>query len=132
LAGRPEAVFPGYRWLDLWRNEFRGLRARRDPACPACGRRDFPWLEGRRGVGAAEAVCGGGAVRVPAGERAPDLPALAERLAGTVADLELRSRLLRYRAGGLEVLLFADGHALVRGTEDPARARSILARTAGA
>lgn len=132
LCGRPEAVFPGYRYLDLWSGELRSLRSRPDPECPACGRCEFPWLEGGRGARPAEVLCGGDAVQVPASGPGADLPAIARKLADSVDQLELSEFALRFRIDELEVVLFADGHALVRGTEDPARARSVISRTVGA
>lgn len=132
LAGRAEAVFPGYRYLDVWSGEMRALRARRDPDCPCCGGGRYEWLEGTRAGLPAELVCGGDAVQLPPGGTAPDLQALERRLAGTVAELRRGAHTLRFRCEDLEVVLFADGRVLVRGTEEPARARSIVARTLGA
>jgi len=132
LAGRAAEAPPGFLHADVWQQEFQRVRAERDPNCPACARRDFPWLEGRRGTRAAEPVCGGNAVQVPLDLAAPDLAQLAQKLQGTVAELRLQPRHLRYRVGALEVFLFADGRALVRGTEDPAAARALLAETLGA
>ncbi len=131
LLGRRQEVHPGYSYVDAWSGELRQLRATRDPECPCCSRRDFPWLEGRRGAPRAEVLCGGGAVRLPPPEAPLDLEAAARRLEGTVDALQRSPACLRFRSSGLDVLLFADGRALVRGTEDPARARSLLARTVG-
>lgn len=132
LAGCRDALAAGFRYLDLWSGEIRWLRARRDPDCPCCGSRVFEWLRGPRGAPRAEPLCGGNAVQVPAPETPPDLAFLARKLRGTVDELDVRPRYLRLRRDGLELILFADGRALVRGTEDPARARALLARTVGA
>lgn len=132
LAGRADAVFPGYRYLDVWSGEMRSLRDRRDPECPCCGHGRYEWLDGGRAGPPAELVCGGGAVQLPPAGTAPDLEALERRLAGTVADLRRGAQTLRFGCEELEIVLFADGRVLVRGTEEPARARSIVARTLGA
>lgn len=131
LSDHPEAVTPGYRYLDLWSGESHTLAAARDPECPCCGARDFPWLRGERGGRKAEPLCGGNAVQIPAETAAPDLSELARKLGDTVEGLEQREGYLRFRSAGLDLLLFADGRALVRGTEDPGRARALLARTVG-
>jgi hypothetical protein len=60
-----------------------------------------------------------------------DLPVLAARLEGTVGSLRVAAAFLRFEVDGLDILHFADGRSLVRGTEDAARARAILARTLG-
>ncbi len=132
LSGHPEAAFPGYRYLDLWSGEQQALRASTDPACPTCGAADFPWLNGARGARPAEVLCGGGAVQVPASGAPVALEAIAGKLEGSVAELRCTPHTLRFRFEELDVLLFADGHALVRGTEDAARARSVVARSVGA
>lgn len=125
-------AWPGFQYLDVWTGEHRRLKASRDPNCPCCARRNFDWAEGRRGGRAAEPLCGGGAVQVPAGESAPDLAATAARLGDSVEAIQLAASFLRFRREDLEVFLFADGRALVRGTEDPGRARAVLSETIGA
>lgn len=122
----------GFQYVDVWSGESSRLRASRDPDCPCCGQRDFAWADGRLGGRAAEPLCGGGAVQVPASSASPDLAATAARLEGAVEALECQASFLRFRREDLEVFLFADGRALVRGTEDPGRARAVLAETIGA
>jgi molybdopterin-synthase adenylyltransferase len=125
-------AWPGFQYLDVWTGEQRRLKASRDPNCPCCALRQFDWSEGRRGARAAEPLCGGGAVQVPANENPPDLEATAQRLGNSVEAMQQTPSFLRFRREELEVFLFADGRALVRGTEDPGRARAILAETIGA
>lgn len=132
LCGKSAEAFQGYRYLDLWQGTHQAIHASTDPACPCCGAQDFPWLQGQRGTLAAQVVCGGGAVQVPGSGTAPDLEQIGQRLAGTVDDLKIARAFLRFGLDGLDVLHFADGRSLVRGTEDPARARAVLARTVGA
>jgi len=131
LTGHPEDLFAGYRYLDVWSGEIRSLHARADPDCPCCARRDFAWLEGRRGRPHTRPLCGGNTVQVPPSQDPPDLVALGGKLEGSVDGLEVRSRYLKFRDGELDLVLFADGRILVRGTEDPGRARALVARTLG-
>lgn len=127
-----EAPQAGFRYLDLWSDEERRLRSAKDPDCPCCAAGDFAWADGRRGQKKAEPVCGGGAVQLPAEGAAPQLEVLAQRLQGSVEDLLATPTFLRFRVRDCEVFYFADGRALVRGTEEPAQARSMLAETIGA
>jgi adenylyltransferase/sulfurtransferase len=100
------------------------------PGCPACGQRDFAWLEGRRGSRAAR-LCGRNAIQIlPRQESAPSLPAVAARIGGEW-EVVLGERMLRARRNGVTVNLFHDGRAIVDGTTDEAEARSILARVIG-
>jgi adenylyltransferase/sulfurtransferase len=131
VAGRAGETFGGFLHVDLWTGDYQRVHSARDPACPCCTAREFPWLDGLRGTRAAEPVCGGNAVQVPLDARALDLAAIAQKLGGTVAALQVHERFLRWNARGLEVFLFADGRALVRGTEDPARARAAVTESLG-
>jgi adenylyltransferase/sulfurtransferase len=67
----------------------------------------------------------------PAAESAVDLQALERRLAG-VGSVKRNEYLLRLDADGFEITVFPDGRAIVRGTDDPARARSVYAKYVGA
>lgn len=130
LSGRLEAVRRGLWQIDVWNNETREIRAPEPRSdCPCCARRSFPFLEGagRRDV----ALCGRDAVQIRAkrGTRA-DLGQVRRRLGDRVGVRE-GPGFLRFEAEGHEITLFDDGRALVRGTSDPARARSLYARWIG-
>jgi molybdopterin-synthase adenylyltransferase len=121
----------GFQYFDLWRNQFHAMKAKRDENCPCCGKRKFDWLLGKQGSPAAQVMCGGNTVQIPAQKSPPDLELLEEKLAGTVTSLSRSPQFLRFTHRNLDVLIFADGRALLRGTEDPAIARSVLAETVG-
>ena len=131
LVGKQDQAFSGYRYLDVWEGTHQAIHAVRQADCPCCGVKDFPWLNGSRGSQGAQVICSGGAVQVPSNGEDSDLPAIASKLEGTVQALRLAAAFLRFEVDGLDVLHFADGRSLVRGTEDAARARAILARTLG-
>ncbi|MDP7062227.1 MAG: ThiF family adenylyltransferase [Planctomycetota bacterium] len=132
LTGQVEAVQKGYRYLDVWKGQMQFIHAVLDDACPCCQDHSFEWLTGHHGSIDAQVVCSGDAVQLPAGAHAIDLVAMAEKLEGTVLDLQSSVRFLRFRIQELDVLLFMDGRALVRGTGDIARARAVVAETIGA
>jgi adenylyltransferase/sulfurtransferase len=114
---------------DVWEARFTRMTVSRDPACPCCACRRFDFLS--VATPQASALCGRDSVQVrPLVPARPDFAALAERLRplGTVVSNEY---LLRYRNEEVEMTLFADGRAIVKGTTDPARARSLVARTFG-
>jgi molybdopterin/thiamine biosynthesis adenylyltransferase len=132
LAGRTEALLPGLVTLDLWSGELDVLDLRgRAPWCPACTAGTYEHrAAGGRGI--TSVLCGRGAVqlRPPAG-RHLDLAALAERLAraGRVTSNEY---LVKFVSSEAEIVVFADGRAIVKGAGDAARARSLYARYVGA
>lgn len=132
LAGRREQVARGLHVVDVWTREARLLRLERDPACPACAR--APDLLERAPPPAAR-LCGRDAVTLPPPGGQVDLPALAARLAGLGALERSNAFLLRvapHDAPGLRLTVFADGRAIVDGTDDPARGRALYARLVGA
>ena len=61
-----------------------------------------------------------------------DLHALKLRLTSVVDDVRQNDFLLRFRVAPYEMTVFADGRAILKGTKDPAVARSLYARYIGA
>jgi adenylyltransferase/sulfurtransferase len=131
LTGHRDAIAPGLVTLDIWANTQSSFKAARDPSCPACGKRSFEFLEGRSS-GFATTLCGRNAVQVsPGGGGSLDLADLERRLraVGTVARNEY---LLKFGTGELELTVFPDGRAIVKGTDDPAKAKAAYAKFVGA
>jgi adenylyltransferase/sulfurtransferase len=129
LSGCPEAVARGLRIVDVWTNEGRLLAVPRSSTCEVCVRRRFPRLEA--GPGAAVSLCGRNAVQIapPPGARL-DL-AEAERRLAPLGPVRRNAYLLKFGAEGCEITLFPDARAIVQGTDDLARARSLYARYVG-
>ncbi len=114
---------------DAWDLELSRLAFARDPSCPACGLGRFEFLA--RAERTTTALCGRDAIAVRAlSGGAPDLPALAARLRG-VGEVQRNEFLLRLTAPPYELTVFRDGRAIVKGTTDPAVARSLVARWIG-
>ena len=131
LAGRTESLLAGVVTVDLWQGLFEVMDLRgRAPWCPACTEGRFDYAD--RGAATAPAVlCGRDAVQVraPQGTRV-DLRALAARLAaaGTVTANE---HLVRFVGADGELVVFADGRAIVKGVRDAAQARGLYAKYVG-
>ncbi len=138
LLGRADLVMRSLLDFDPWNGERRRLplAGARDPACPCCVQGRFEFLSGERASGTA-ALCGRDAVQVSprAGQRI-DLAALAGRLAAT-GDFRLGPFTLAGTlnessgAPGVRLTVFRDGRALVQGTTDAARARTLYDRLIG-
>ena len=123
----------GLTWIDLWENTFDRIELPRQPDCHACGQRHFEYLDAPADAMGAT-LCGRNAVQVrPAATQgaALDLDTLAERLR-PVGEVATNGFLLRLRVDGYEVTLFPDARAIIKGTDDPAVARSVYARYVGA
>jgi molybdopterin/thiamine biosynthesis adenylyltransferase len=129
LCGRVELVAARITRVDLWQGGTRQIDAPpRDPECPACGRREFPYLdESRR---APVSLCGRNAVQVHERERPLDLQALKGRLE-PLGEVRANEFALRFLVAPYEMTVFPDGRAIIKGTSDPGLARSLYARYIG-
>ena len=129
-----DALVRGMTWIDLWENTFDRLEVPRHDACPTCALHQYEYLEATDGDGGTT-LCGRNAVQVRAAGHgsavALDLPALAERLSA-VGSVAQNAFLLRLRVDAYDITVFPDGRAIIKGTDDPAVARSLYARYIGA
>lgn len=111
---------------DVWTGELRQLNLPApDPACPACGQRRFIHLDAHRR--APISLCGRNAVQIHELSRPLELDALARRLRplGTVRSNDFA---VRFETPPYMLTVFSDGRVIVKGTTDPAIARSLYAR----
>jgi adenylyltransferase/sulfurtransferase len=128
LAGRLEALVDGLVTVDLWAGTFDVASfAGRAPWCPSCTERRFDYADAPPPPAAV--LCGRDAVQLRGG-RAVDVGALATRLR-KAGEVVANAHLVRFRAPDAELVVFADGRALVKGTADAVRARAVLARYVG-
>ena len=119
-------------YADVWEGRFTRTALPYRPeesACPCCVERRFDFLSVETSQTAA--LCGRDSVQVrPLVPSRPDFSSLAERLR-PLGEVLANEFLLRFRTDEVEMTLFSDGRAIVKGTTDPARARSLVARTFG-
>jgi len=129
LALGPEAVAARLTTVDVWTGEVRQTAPpARDPDCPCCARRDFVHLTGQRR--APISLCGRNAVQIHERFRPVDLTELARRLA-PLATVRSNDFAVRAIIDPYEITVFPDGRAIIKGTTDPAVARSLYARYVG-
>jgi molybdopterin/thiamine biosynthesis adenylyltransferase len=130
LSGRPEALNHKLISCDVWSGRFQSIRVARNPDCRACVRREFVHLDGRARPHVS--MCGRDSVQIHERRRALDLAELSRRVSGASAS-EVRNNqfLLRFRVAPYEMTVFPDGRAIIKGTQDPAVARSLYARYIG-
>jgi molybdopterin/thiamine biosynthesis adenylyltransferase len=130
LAGREQALHGRLISSDVWSGHFQSVRVAQNPACRACARRNFSYLQGQAQPHIT--LCGRDSVQIHERGRTLDLGALRVRLAATVSDVRHNEFLLCFRAEPYQMTIFADGRAILKGTKDPAIARSLYARYIGA
>jgi bacteriocin biosynthesis cyclodehydratase domain-containing protein len=129
LLGKSRAAESRLVSYDVWTGRFQSVRPRRDPSCRACGQRRFPYLEGEEQPHLT--MCGRDSVQIHERRRRLDLPGLGERLSVAGSEVRYNEYLLRFRVAAYEITVFADGRAIIKGTRDPAVARSLYARYIG-
>jgi adenylyltransferase/sulfurtransferase len=133
LTGHLEAVNEHLIMVDVWDWTFRqlkiaGLLGTVD--CPCCGRRQFEWLDGRMGSHTTS-LCGRNAVQVAVRRPEPlNFPELAQQLAG-LGDVRHNAFMLRFATEGYEFTVFPDGRAIIKGTNDIAKARTLYSQFVG-
>jgi adenylyltransferase/sulfurtransferase len=129
LSGHAELVRARITTIDVWSGDIRQVAApERDPDCPACGLRQFPFLEETEYPPVA--LCGRNAVQIRAGAQSMDLLELQRRLK-PLGEVRANEYALRFFMGSYELTVFADGRAIVKGTSDLGLARSLYARYVG-
>jgi molybdopterin/thiamine biosynthesis adenylyltransferase len=113
--------------MDVWHGSLRQIDApTRDADCPCCVRREFPYLDDSRR--APVQLCGRNAVQVEG--RPLDLRELAARLQ-KIGEVRSNEYALRFSVPPHEITIFADGRAIVKGTDDLGVARSVYAKYVG-
>jgi molybdopterin/thiamine biosynthesis adenylyltransferase len=116
--------------IDVWRQETEWLEVKRDPACACCGRGQYLFLENNRDDRLIK-FCGRNAAQiVPARVLKPDFTRLTAELK-KVGRVHYDEHLLVFSESMMEAMLFPDGRAIVKGTEDTKIARSFYSRFFG-
>lgn len=129
LTGQPARMRRTLLACDLWsgeRSEVSTGSPRSD--CEVCGQRRFRALAGENRP--TITLCGRNAVQIHEHARPVDLAALARRLE-PLGEVRANNLLLRFRTPPHTITVFPDGRALIQGTTDIGRARSLYARYIG-
>ena len=130
LAGREQALHNRLVSCDVWSGHFQSVSVAQNGSCRACARREFSYLNGQAQPHVT--LCGRDSVQIHERGRTLDLGALRGRLAAAVSDVRHNDFLLSFRVEPYQMTVFADGRAILKGTKDPAVARSLYARYIGA
>lgn len=130
LSGHPEALHGRLISCDVWTGRIQSIRMVRNPECRACAKHHYTYLEGEAQPHIT--LCGRDSVQIHERSRALNLAELALRLQPVVKDVRQNDFLIRFRVAPYEMTVFADGRAILKGTKDPAVARTLYARYLGA
>ncbi|HVX86123.1 MAG TPA: ThiF family adenylyltransferase [Phycisphaerae bacterium] len=142
LTGNRRDLSPFLFSFDLWDNRFQQLnvkRAREVADCPCCKHRQFEYLSGKF-ASATTSLCGRNAVQIsPGNATKTDFEHVAANLRG-VGKASFNKFMLKCpivegegeRRREYELTLFADGRAIVKGTNEAGVARGLYAKYVGA
>lgn len=131
LAGKRENLHGRLVSCDVWNGKFQSIRVARNPHCRACARRELIYLDGQAQPHIS--LCGRDSVQIHERRRQLNLGELSRRVASAAAtDVRSNEFLLRFRVSPYDLTIFADGRAIIKGTQDAGVARSLYARFIGA
>lgn len=135
ISGNRQSVSNDVLSIDFWNNKIRQIELNPSisPNCVACAQRDFEFLRCDTLTSSDAVLCGRDAVQInPTKQPATiDLDQMAARWqsVGTVQSTRFFIRL--HFDDSTHLTLFRDGRAVVQGTDDVARARSLVDRFVG-
>ncbi len=133
LTGRREQISRDLIYIDVWDNILRRIKIAPllgKVDCPCCRHRRFEWLEGEQGSHTTS-LCGRNAVQVAHRTAARlNFEELARHLE-TLGEVTYNRFLLKFTADGHEFTVFPDGRAIIKGTNDVDKARTLYAKYIG-
>jgi adenylyltransferase/sulfurtransferase len=133
LSGKPETINKELVQIDVWENTYR--RVKIAPLlgkvdCPCCKHRKFEWIDGEFGS-QTTSLCGRNAVQIS--NRTPNKLKFEDMAAQlkTLGDVSFNKFMLKFNAEDCEFTVFPDGRAIIKGTSDIDRAKTLYARYIG-
>jgi molybdopterin/thiamine biosynthesis adenylyltransferase len=133
MTGHKDRVNRELLYFDVWENTQRRIKIAPllgKVDCPCCRHRHFEWLDGEMGSHTTS-LCGRNAVQVA--HRTPSrlvFEDLSKNLE-TLGEVSYNRFLLKFVAEGFEFTLFPDGRAIIKGTSDVDKARTLYAKYIG-
>ena len=133
LTGHKEQISRDLIYVDVWDNIQRRIKIAPllgKVDCPCCKHRRFEWLDGDQGS-QTTSLCGRNAVQVAHRTAASlNFEELARHLS-QLGDVNYNRFLLKFTADGHEFTVFPDGRAIIKGTSDVDKARTLYAKYIG-
>jgi adenylyltransferase/sulfurtransferase len=138
LSGNTAAINRELLMLNVWENTNRRVKVAplkgRKGECPCCAKANYEWLEGAHGT-QTTTLCGRNAVQVShraGGKLDFDQLAAVLRASGTVSFNKFLLKFqLEEKGDQYEFTVFPDGRAIIKGTHEPDKARTLYAKYVG-
>lgn len=133
LTGQLDRINRELIYVDVWENVYKRIKIAPllgKVDCPCCQRKQFEWLEGAHGS-QTTSLCGRNAVQVTHRVAASlNFEELARQLE-TLGAVSYNRFLLKFTIDGHEFTVFPDGRAIIKGTSDVDKARTLYAKYIG-
>ncbi|MFO0803137.1 MAG: ThiF family adenylyltransferase [Gemmataceae bacterium] len=138
LSGNTTAINRELLMLNVWENTNRRVKIEklkgRKGECPCCAKANYEWLEGAHGT-QTTTLCGRNAVQVShraSGKLDFEQLAAVLRTSGTVSFNKFLLKFqLQEKDDAYEFTVFPDGRAIIKGTSEPDKARTLYAKYVG-
>jgi adenylyltransferase/sulfurtransferase len=128
LVGSP--LPPKLYVFDAWTMDFQKLELKKRKDCRACVKRDYEFLAAKSREILAS-LCGRNTISLdPLHDGSVDLAGIGERLK-KLGKVRTAGSVLLFETEGVALTVFPDGRALIRGTDDPDRAKALYAKYVG-
>ncbi|MEF8832019.1 MAG: ThiF family adenylyltransferase [Candidatus Thermoplasmatota archaeon] len=114
--------------FDVWDYDFEVTEVeRREEQCGTCGKKDFQFLKSEEQT--VTELCGRNSVQItPADQEVIDLGKLEERFTDAK---RMGEKMIKIYTADYEINVFRDGRAIIEGTEDPKKAKSLYSQYIG-
>jgi len=133
LTGHRQLINRELIYIDVWENIQRRIKIAPllgKVDCPCCQRHRFEWLDGEQGSHTTS-LCGRNAVQVAQRTASRlNFEELAHHLE-TLGEVSYNRFLLKFDAEGYQFTVFPDGRAIIKGTSDVDKARTLYAKYIG-
>jgi len=129
LSGNTEALHGRLLSCDVWSGRMQSIAMSRNPRCRACVRHEYSYLTGESQPHIT--MCGRDSVQIHERRRVLDLGVVAGKLSGAGIPVKKNDFLLKFAVPPYEMTVFGDGRAILKGSTEPAVARSLYARYIG-
>jgi molybdopterin/thiamine biosynthesis adenylyltransferase len=134
LTGQIDKISRELIYIDVWDNLSRRIKIAPllgKVDCPCCQRRKFEWLEGDLGS-QTTSLCGRNAVQVAHRSTSKlNFEEMARHLRLMGGEVGFNKFMLKFAAEGHEFTVFPDGRAIIKGTSDVDKARTLYAKYVG-
>ncbi len=134
LTGQLDKINRDLIYVDVWENIGRRIKIaplKGKVDCPCCGRRKFEWLDGEQGS-QTTSLCGRNAVQVAHRHSSKlNFEEMATHLQMLGEEVSYNRFLLKFQTDGHEFTVFPDGRAIIKGTDDVEKARTLYAKYIG-